>query len=101
MAKVWLNVNEQLSSLQGLRLVDIAGQFQAATTGQVLGSILEGTEQLLVRVDTQGAEQAEPGQVNDLLLTARGDAPGLPFSAIGEVSVEPTQAWLLVEMGNA
>ena len=90
-AKVWLDVDEQVAALQGLSLSDVARQFQSASSGLTNGSILEGSEQLNVRVKTQGIESANSSYLRDMLLSTQNSDTGLPFSSLGQIQVKPGQ----------
>ncbi|MCK5881652.1 MAG: efflux RND transporter permease subunit [Sinobacterium sp.] len=90
-AKVWLDVDEQAAALQGLALTDISSQFQSASSGLINGSVLEGSEQLNIRVKSQGIESANSSYLNDMLLTTPNNNNGLPFSSLGHIQVQSSQ----------
>ncbi len=94
--KLTVNIHEEVSRQAGLELVDIAGQLQTALNGQVQGSVIEGTEELPVRVrlDTglrQSQEDLESLHIIPALAVAEGDFGGMPLSAIADFSIEPAR----------
>lgn len=88
-AKIWLDIDEQAAALEGLSLSDISYQFQYASSGLNNGSVLEDTEQLNVRVKTEGIESANSSYLADMLLTTNINS--LPFSSLGDVNVKVNQ----------
>ena len=58
--KFWLEADEEEARLAGLRLTDLAGQLQGNLEGYTGGSVLEGIENLPVRV------RFESGQRDDI-----------------------------------
>ncbi|KIC50423.1 efflux RND transporter permease subunit [Tateyamaria sp. ANG-S1] len=95
--KAVVTVNEAQAQLLGLDLRQIAGQLQAGLEGVTGGSMVEGDEELPIRVrlgdDTRGSMQA----IRDLpilrpdaaQLSAQGRWPALPLSAVSTIELEP------------
>ncbi len=91
--------DEAAARLSGLDLAGIAGQLEAALTGAVGGSVVEGAEEMPVRVRVAGDDRATvPGLASLQLLAPRSvdgataapdDLPSVPLSAIAEIVLEP------------
>ena len=89
--KVSLDVDLQSAKAAGLSLTDIASQLNAATEGEVGGSIIEATEEMPVRVrldDRNRAKFTNLASLDIVNFQATGlDASqyrGVPVSALGE-----------------
>ena len=89
--KVSLDVDLQTAKAAGLSLTDIATQLNAATEGEVGGSIIEATEEMPVRVRLDDRNRAKFTNLASLdivnLQASRLDATqfrGVPVSALGE-----------------
>ena len=94
--KVWVQASEETARLTGLGLVDLARQLDATLEGAVGGSIVEGTEELPVRVRVANGGRDSLDSVASLALTSPlavqgspNDFPGIPLTAVGQVSIEP------------
>lgn len=97
--KLRLETDEDEALLAGLRPVDIAGQLQLALEGIEGGSVLEGQEELPVRVRVDDATRADLDRLRGLPLLARGlpgagspagaAFPGIPLSALSEPALRP------------
>ncbi|WP_299705319.1 efflux RND transporter permease subunit [uncultured Tateyamaria sp.] len=95
--KAVITVNEAQAQILGLDLRQIAGQLQAGLEGVTGGSMVEGDEELPIRVrlgdSTRGSVQA----IHDLpilrpdaaQLSAQGRWPALPLSAVSTIDLEP------------
>jgi len=105
--KVWLRTRDEVAQLAGLSLTQLAGQLQGALDGVVQGSVLEGTEELPIRIWIGPAVSAQPSDLASLVLattlmpsaeeiTAR--YPGVPVTALGDLDVQP--AWGLIPRRN-
>jgi multidrug efflux pump subunit AcrB len=105
--KVWLRTRDEVAQLAGLSLTQLAGQLQGALDGVVQGSVLEGTEELPIRIRIGPAVSAQPSDLASLVLattlmpsaeeiTAR--YPGVPVTALGDLDVQP--AWGLIPRRN-
>ena len=95
--KVAIDVDEAKARSLGLDLGGIAGQLAAALEGVTGGSMVEGTEQLPIRVRLGDAARGDLGIIRDLpilrpdaaSLSATGAWPALPLSAIAEFRLDP------------
>lgn len=89
-----LNADEASAALTGLRLGDLAGRIRADLSGAMGGSVLEGVEELPVRViapdnrrDTVGSIGATP-----LPQDPRTGLASAPAGSFGAVTLEPQTA---------
>ncbi|MTI43968.1 multidrug efflux pump subunit AcrB [Roseibium hamelinense] len=90
-------VNEDKARLLGLGLSDVARQLEATLEGATGGSLIEGTEELPVRVRVGDTARGNLSQIASLpLLPANAAASdegyaGVPLSAIADIRMEPSQ----------
>ena len=104
--KLVLDVDETAARLAGLGLTDVAARLDAALEGGTGGSIVDGDEELAVRVRAGDARRADLQGIEDLPLTlpdasGPGDATAnrnanafdaLPLSAIASASLVPSSS---------
>ncbi len=86
------DADETASALSGVRLTELAAGLNAELEGLPAGSILEGIEELPVRLIASNERRAS---LSDLRSKAFGVGPGsagAPLSALGEVSLIPSTA---------
>jgi len=84
----------------GMNLTDVAGQLEASLVGVTGGSLVEGTDQLPVRVRFDDDLRSTLENVNDLpillpnaaALSANGVFPAVPFSELASTVLEPAQS---------
>jgi len=97
--KVIVNLNEEKVRLAGLDFKAVARQLSATLDGALGGSLIEGTEELPVRVRTGEDVRAQASALRTLDITGpnaresalQGEYPGIPLTALGEVEVVPAQ----------
>ncbi|MEO0381350.1 MAG: efflux RND transporter permease subunit, partial [Pseudomonadota bacterium] len=106
--KATITVDEAQAQVLGLDLAQISGQLQAGLEGITGGSMVEGDEELPIRVrlgdTTRGSVQA----IRDLpilrpdapALAAQGRWPALPLSAISDVTIEPAASTITRRNGE-
>ncbi|MEM7663675.1 MAG: efflux RND transporter permease subunit [Pseudomonadota bacterium] len=90
--KVTFEADEIASVMAGSRLVDLAQDVSAELEGVIAGSVLEGVEELPVRVL---ASDRRRGELSDLRSKTIGAGPGevgTPISALGNVRLDPDTA---------
>ena len=97
--KIWLQTRLEQAQLSGLSLTAVAGQLQGSLDGTVQGSILEGTEELPVRIQIGSSQRAQLSDLASLpLATAQSDGqaqyPGIPLSTLGTLDIQPS--WGLI-----
>jgi len=98
-AELRLDVDEARARLLGLDLGQIARQLEAATEGVTGGSLLDGTEQLPVRVRFGDGLRHDLVRLGDITIlppdaaqiSARGTFPGIPLSGLGALSIAPSE----------
>ena len=91
--EISLSVDEAKARLLGLDLGQIARQLDTSLEGATGGSLLEGTEQLPVRVRLGDATRGDLGAISDLPIIppfAAGAPVSVPLSALAEVDVIPS-----------
>lgn len=84
----------------GMNLTDVASQLEAGLVGVVGGSLVEGTDQLPVRVRFGDALRGNLESINDLpillpnaaALSATGVLPSVPFSELATTVLEPAES---------
>ena len=89
---VTLHADETATLMSGERLVSLAGNIRAELEGVSAGSILEGVQEIPVRVIAPAERR---GELADLWSKTIGDArngPGTPLSALGGATLEPQTA---------
>ncbi|MEM9668228.1 MAG: efflux RND transporter permease subunit [Pseudomonadota bacterium] len=90
--KVTFEADEVASAMVGSQLVTLAQDVSAELEGVIAGSVLEGVEELPVRVL---ATDRRRSQLSDLRSKTIGAGPGevgTPLSALGEVRLDPDTA---------
>lgn len=100
-----LEVDETALDLLGLDPVLVARQLDAALEGAVGGSLVEGSEELPVRVRLAGDRRSAVATVRDLVLVPAGaDAasgfPGVPASAVATLTLVPGEPVITRRQGE-
>lgn len=98
--KLTLEVDEARARLLGLDLGRIARQMEAGLEGVTGGSLLEGTEELPVRVRLGAGLRADPVAIGDMPIlppgaaqaAAAGAFPAVPLSTLGTLRLAPSQS---------
>lgn len=96
--KLIFDLDEDKVRLAGLTLGDVARQLQTLTEGALGGSLVEGPEELPVRVRLAGTERSAADRLAALtivpptLATGRDGFPGIPLLALGNLRVEPADS---------
>lgn len=98
--KVALQVDENQVRRAGLAPVQLASQLQAVFNGVQAGSILEGTEELPVRVQLDGADRQNPADL--LKLHLAGDTPDsvIHLDSLASVTIEPASGIIARRQGE-
>ena len=95
--QIRFNIDETNSRLLGFDLTTIAGQLQSSLVGVNGGSLVEGTDQLPVRVRFDDAFRGSLQSISEMPvvlpggagISARGELPFVPLSAIAQPVLEP------------
>jgi multidrug efflux pump subunit AcrB len=98
--KLMLDVDEARARLLGLDLAQVARQLEAGLEGVIGGSLLEGTEELPVRVRLGAGLRSDPTAIADMpilppaaaALSAQGQFPGIALSALGTLRLTPAES---------
>ena len=93
-------IDEPTVRLLGMNLTDVAAQLETGLVGVTGGSLVEGTDQLPVRVRFGDAIRGDLESVNDLpillpnaaALSATGVMPAVPFSELATTVLEPAES---------
>ena len=90
--KVALQIVEEEARLAGVDHATIAGQLNNALEGSIGGSVLEGTEELPVRVRVANADRQDLAEIASTNLLGNmpqssGDFTGIPLSALADVTL--------------
>ncbi|GIT85268.1 efflux RND transporter permease subunit [Roseobacter sp. OBYS 0001] len=93
-------IDETAARLLGLNITDIAAQLQAALVGVTGGSMVEGTDQMPIRVRLTDSVQGEISAMADLPilmpnaaeLSAQGLYPAVPLSELARPVVEAAES---------
>ncbi|MDT0595571.1 efflux RND transporter permease subunit [Glaciecola petra] len=89
-----VDLSEDQSYLSGLGLSDIAQQLQISLAGKTGGSILEGTEELKIRVRVSNEKRSSLQELDTLPLigrTANSNVPNVVgLGALGELNIRPS-----------
>jgi multidrug efflux pump subunit AcrB len=96
--KLTLDVDEARARLLGLDLGQIARQMEAGLEGVTGGSLLEGTEELPVRVRLGAGLRGDPVAIGDMpilppdaaQIAAAGQFPAVPLSTLGMLRLAPS-----------
>ncbi len=95
LAQLTLEVDETEARSRGLSRQAIAQQLDNQLEGIQGGAVLEGTEELPVRVRLSGSDRAQLDRIASLDLLTPSDGTRLnstPLNALGEMRLEPKQA---------
>jgi multidrug efflux pump subunit AcrB len=98
--KVRFEIDEAKARLLGLSLTGIARQLEASLEGVTGGSLLEGTEQMPIRVRLGGDIRGDLSAIADLpiqlpgasALSAQGILPAVPLSELASLRLEPSES---------
>lgn len=92
--KLWLDLDEQASQRVGLRNSDVARRLQAALEGVSGGSVIEGTEELPIRVRLSAQRRTQVADIASLALETGRSSAGrpvwTPLSTLGELELIPS-----------
>lgn len=95
--KLGLQLNEEKARITGLDNTSIAQQLDASTEGSVGGSVLEGSEELPVRVRVSNAQRKDLNQITSLGLRPEramtgGTPAAVPLSVLSSIELIPELA---------
>ncbi|HRI99439.1 MAG TPA: efflux RND transporter permease subunit [Hyphomonas sp.] len=87
-----LKADESATGLAGSRLVDLAANINSELEGLRAGSVLEGTEELPVRIMSSDSRRTTLGSLQGKTIGATPGDAGTPLSALGEMELTPKTA---------
>ncbi|MEM8577412.1 MAG: efflux RND transporter permease subunit [Pseudomonadota bacterium] len=98
--QIRFEIDEDKARLLGFDIADIAAQLDAALVGLTGGSLVEGTEQLPVRVRLGGGLRSDLQAIADMpillpgaaAISATGAFPAVPLSELATPVLEPAQS---------
>ena len=92
---VTLNADETVTAMSGLRLTGLANDIRAELEGVPAGSILEGIEELPVRVIAPAERRSELADLRSKTVGNARPGQGTPLSALGELTLAPQTAEII------
>lgn len=84
--------DETVTAMSGERLVGLAGNIRAELEGVPAGSILEGIQEIPVRVIAPADRRADLADLRSKTIGRIANGAGTPLSALGEVTLDPQTA---------
>jgi multidrug efflux pump len=92
--KIWVVADEEKARLAGLSLVEMARQLDTQLEGSVGGSVLEGSEELAVRVRLDAESRGDLVNIASTSLVSadpgrRARYAGVPLSALARLELRP------------
>ena len=106
--KLTLDVDEPRARLLGLDLGQIGRQMEAGLEGVTGGSLLEGTEELPIRVRLGTGLRNDPVAIGDMPIlppgsvgrAAEGRFPAVPLATLGTLRLEPSESTITRRNGE-
>lgn len=98
-----LEATQDESQMAGMSLVEVAQQLQYSLDGKVGGSILEGTEEIPIRIRVGNEVRGELAQVQSLPLISQKlveQGIWMPVAALGDFLLKPTVAGITRQNGE-
>lgn len=92
---VTLDADETVTAMSGLRLTGLAGDIRAELEGVSAGSILEGIEELPVRVIAPDQRRSELADLRSKTIGNARPGLGTPLSALGDLTLAPQTAEII------
>ncbi len=98
--KLALQVDENQVRRAGLAPVELASQLQAVLEGVQAGSILEGTEELPVRLQLAGPDRESPEDLLKLHLAGNSPDSAIHLDNLASISIEPAAGIIARRQGE-
>ncbi len=89
---VTIRADETATAMSGARLTALAADLRAELEGVAAGSILEGIEEIPVRVIAPAARRGELADLRSKTIGNQRPGAGTPLSALGEITLDPQTA---------
>ncbi|MEM8921377.1 MAG: efflux RND transporter permease subunit, partial [Pseudomonadota bacterium] len=87
--KITFDADETATELAGVRLTELAADLSAELEGVSAGNILEGVEELPVRVIAPDSRRGDLGDLSGKMVGAGPGGMGAPLSALGDLTLDP------------
>jgi len=97
---ITLRADETTSAMAGNRLAEVAGDLSAELEGVIAGSVLEGVEEIPVRVVAPNETRSRLSSLGSTTIGARPGSLGTPISALGEMTLDPQTATITRDLGR-
>ena len=98
--KLWFDADENKVRLAGLTLQQVASQFEAQLEGVTAGSVLEGTEELPVRIRATDDYRGDLNHIASVKLTSDRQERWVPVTALGDIVLRPEIAGITRHNGE-
>ena len=95
-----LRAGEAETAIAGGSLTDLAADLSVQMEGALAGSILEGTEELPVRVLAPMSRRGNLQDLQSMMVGAGPDGIGTPISSLGDMTLEPKTAVITRKNGQ-
>ncbi|MEM9179362.1 MAG: efflux RND transporter permease subunit [Pseudomonadota bacterium] len=92
---VTLEADETATAMSGVRLTGLASEIRAELEGVQAGSILEGVEEIPVRVIAPEARRSELSELRSKTISNARPGGGTPLSALGTLTLTPETATIV------
>ena len=92
---VTLQADETATAMSGVRLTGLASEIRAELEGVQAGSILEGVEEIPVRVIAPEERRSELSELRSKTISNARPGGGTPLSALGTLTLEPETATIV------
>jgi multidrug efflux pump subunit AcrB len=89
---VTIRADEAATAMSGARLSGLAGDIRAELEGVPAGSILEGIEEIPVRMIAPAARRSQLADLRAKTVGARGGNAGAPIATIADITLDPKTA---------
>lgn len=97
---VTIRADEAATAMSGDRLVDLANDLRAELEGVPAGSILEGIEEVPVRVIAPPERRSQLADLRSKTIGNGPDGSGAPIASLGEITLDPQTAVITRYMGR-
>ena len=92
---VTLQADETATAMSGVRLTGLASEIRAELEGVQAGSILEGVEEIPVRVIAPEERRSELSDLRSKTISNARPGGGTPLSALGDLTLSPETATIV------
>ncbi|MGB3625788.1 MAG: efflux RND transporter permease subunit, partial [Henriciella sp.] len=97
---VTIRADEAATAMSGEGLAQLANDLRAELEGVPAGSILEGIEEIPVRVIAPDARRSELADLRAKTIGDRRNGPGTPIASLGDITLDPQTAVITRRAGR-